>query len=286
MTYVVSGATGRVGSVVASRLLEAGHPVRVIVRSEAAAEEWCNRGAEAAVADLADHQSMTAALAGSTGFFAMLPFNLGAEDPDAEANKIVESVAAAVTDSAPGRVVLLSSGGADLSSGTGPIVGLHDMEQALAATGARVTALRSQHFQEKVSDVMVPATQGGVYPVFGDDVDSPISMVATVDLGRMAAEQLTKPDGPDVIDVVGPDYSERDVAQALGQRIGRELAVVPVPQDQWVGQLMAGGMPEAAARSVAEMYAADARGDLAPRSGATLRATTGLGETLDAVVGA
>ena len=48
--FVISGVTGRTGAVAASGLLEAGHDVRVIVRTAEAAGQWKDRGAEAVIA--------------------------------------------------------------------------------------------------------------------------------------------------------------------------------------------------------------------------------------------
>ena len=88
------------------------------------------------------------------------------------ADAITASVAGAVADAGTPHVVMLSAGGADLADGTGPITGLHRMEQALRSTGTVLTALRSGHFQEKVADLL-PAAEAGVYPVFAPSADVP-----------------------------------------------------------------------------------------------------------------
>lgn len=127
--YVISGATGRIGSAIADRLLRSGHPVRAIVRRPDAATDWTSRGAEAAVLDLRDSQKLTEALNGATAFFAMMPFDLSVPDLDQYATEVANSVSNAVKDSGVRHTVMLSSGGADLTEGTGPILGLHHMEQ-------------------------------------------------------------------------------------------------------------------------------------------------------------
>ena len=57
--FVISGVTGHTGSVVAQSLIDRGHPVRVIVRSEAKGESWKAKGAEVAIADIMDVDAMT-----------------------------------------------------------------------------------------------------------------------------------------------------------------------------------------------------------------------------------
>ena len=140
--YVISGASGRIGSAVAGDLLDSGHPVRAVVRRPDAAADWTSRGAEAVVMDLRDGQKLTEALNGAKAFFAMMPFDLSVPDLDQYAAEVVGAVSNAVKDSDVRHTVMLSSGGADLAEGTGPILGLHHMEQALAQTGTTLTALR------------------------------------------------------------------------------------------------------------------------------------------------
>lgn len=203
--YVIAGATGRVGSRAARHLLSRGERVRVLVRREADARRWEGAGAEARVLALTDTASLADALESSRGFFALLPFDLTAADLDAHADSLVSSIAGAVAKARVPYVVMLSSGGADLPAGTGPIVGLHRLEQALLATGTTLTALRSAHFQEKVSDVLDVALGTGVYPVFSASADVPRAMTATSDLGRLVAEALLAPASrSEAVDVLGP----------------------------------------------------------------------------------
>lgn len=279
--YVIAGATGRVGSVVAETLLKAGEPVRVLVRSQEKAERWLARGAEARVLDLRDQTALAGALTDAAGFFALLPFDLTASDPDQHARELTASITAAVRQSRPGHVVMLSSGGADLPSGTGPISSLHELEQALLSTGSVITALRPGHFQEKAADLAEVARATGVYPVFAASSDRPMPMVATEDVGTIAARTLlTSPSRSGTVDVLGPAYTERQAAQALGDVLGRTLEVVNLPEAAWAGALIDSGLPPHAAQSIAQLYRADEQGLLAPRADRRELGTTELTRTL------
>lgn len=217
--------------------------------------------------------------------FAMMPFDLSARDLDAYEDEVVASVAGAVKDAGVPRVVLLSSGGADLPAGTGPIKGLYKMEQALGATGTRLTALRSGHFQEKVGDLMETAVREGVYPVFAGDADSPTPMVATRDIAEIAADALLHPAGAgEAVDIVGPSYTEREVASVLADALGRHLRVVTIPENEWVDALSEAGFAPNIASSLAELYGADALGRLGPRGDRRVQATTELSATIRSVV--
>lgn len=279
--YVIAGATGRVGSATAKALLAAGAEVRVLVRQDTDAKRWEEAGAEAVVTALDDEEGVAAALGGAAGFFTLLPFDLGADDLDAHADRLIAAIAAAVDRAAVPHVVMLSSGGADLTTGTGPITGLHRLEEALRATGTRLTALRSAHFQEKVSDVVDLARATGLYPVFASSAEVPVPMVATRDLGAAAARALLDPpEASETVDVIGPARSEREVAEVLGRGLGRELTVDLVPASAWAGALTEAGFRPHVAESLAELYRADEAGLLAPRGDRSVAAVTTIEETI------
>ncbi|MBZ2195548.1 NAD(P)H-binding protein [Ruania sp. N2-46] len=279
---VVAGATGRVGSATARSLLAAGADVRVLVRRQADAHAWEARRSEARVVALDDRAGLGEALEGCTGFFVLLPFDLTVDDLDAHADRLIGSIAGAVADRQVPHVVMLSSGGADLAEGTGPITGLHRLEQALLATGTTLTALRSGHFQEKVTDLVEVARESGVYPVFAASADVPQPMVATEDLGAVAADALLSPPAAsEAVDIIGPAYSERAVAVALGDALGRQLHVATLPDEAWAGALEDAGFRPHIATSVAELYRADEQGLLAPRGDRSIHVHTSFDVTLD-----
>ncbi|ANJ28340.1 NAD(P)H-binding protein [Agromyces aureus] len=282
--YAVAGATGRVGSATAHELIASGSDVRVLVRDRERGEEWIRRGAESRVADLGDRAALRDAITGCDGLFVMMPFDLTVDDLGAYAEALASSVAGAVADSGIPHVVLLSSGGADLPEGTGPIAGLYRMEQALRGTGTVLTALRSGHFQEKVGD-LIEAARGGVYPVFAASADVPLPMAATRDLGATAARALLSPDTASTsIDVLGPAYSERQVAAVLGAALNRELEVVVLPEDAWAPELIEAGYRPHVAESLAELSRADEQGLLAPRGDRAVHVDTPIEATIAGLI--
>lgn len=283
--YVVAGATGRVGSVTAESLLSAGASVRVLVRRSEDAQTWRSRGAEARAVALDDRLALGSALEGCSGFFVLLPFDLTADDLDAHADRLISSIVGAVADQDVPHVVMLSSGGADLAKGTGPITGLHRMEQAILTTGTILTALRSGHFQEKVTDVIDVVRESGVYPVFASSANTPLPMVATHDIGAVAANALLSPPlSNETVDVIGPAYTESEVATVLGEALGRELHVATIPQDAWAGALSEAGFRPHVAESLAELYRADEQGLLAPRGDRCIHVSTTVATTIDRVL--
>lgn len=277
--FTISGATGHVGGAAADALLTRGASVRVVLRSAARAQEWAARGAQVAIADLADTAALTAALRGSSGAFVMLP--TGPSGDDTEHRELAASIATAVGESGVPHVAMLSSIGADLPEGTGPIRWLHQLEQELLGTGVVLSAIRSWHFQEKVEEILPAVLGEGVYPVFGASADVPTPMIATADIGVAVAEALLAPPAAsEVVDLEGPAYTEREVAAELARLLERQVQVVTIPEPGWVDALVGAGLPAQLAQEIAALHGAGQRGLLQSRGDRRHRCTTPMEPTL------
>jgi uncharacterized protein YbjT (DUF2867 family) len=284
--FAISGVTGHVGGAAARELLAQGHPIRVIVRDAAKGASWAARGAEVAVASLSDPTSLRAALADATGFFALLPTDDGSTDVLGDHRRMAAAIATAVAQSGVPHVVLLSSLGADLAAGTGPIAGLHELEVQMRATGARLTCIRPGFFQETVAESLDPARHLGIYPSFNRSADEPVSMVATRDIGRLVAASLANPpSASEVVDILGPETTSRQIAAKLGAALGKPVQVVDIPPEGWMDALARAGLSRHFAELLAEMYAAVASGAVVPRGDRLVQATTEIDETIAALVG-
>src|SRR5687767_5982571 len=129
--YVITGATGNIGRVVADKLLDQKRKVRVVGRSQERLKRFVDRGAEAFVGTLEDAAAVTSAFEGATAAFTMIPPNTVAPGFRAFQNKVGEAIAAGLSRNRVRQVVNLSSVGAHLSERTGPILGLRDQEKRL-----------------------------------------------------------------------------------------------------------------------------------------------------------
>jgi uncharacterized protein YbjT (DUF2867 family) len=279
--FVVAGVTGHVGSVVAKELLGHGEKVKVLVRDAAKGAAWSKLGAEVAVGGLDDVRSLAGTLRGASGFFTLLPPNYQVSGFYAFQRKVADAIAAAVKESAVPHVVELSSVGADLAEGTGPIKGLHYLENALRATGVRLTAIRAGYFQENAANSLAPAKNAGIFPNMMPSADYPIPMIATRDIGLLAAHELMMPSPrSEVVDLHGPSYSVRQVAELLGAALGKKLQVVDVPPQGQVGAMVQAGFSQELAEIFAEMNAGFASGRIRPVGDRMKMGRTGL----DAVI--
>jgi uncharacterized protein YbjT (DUF2867 family) len=258
--YVITGATGRTGSVVARTLLEQKQPVRVVVRDAAKGAEWKQRGAEVAVAALDDPAALGRAFAGAESAYLMVPPVYGSPSMLEGQRKIIDALAA----NRPKHVVLLSSMGAQLPSGTGPIVTLHRAEEKLRPDAA----LRAAYFMENWAGPLPVARQQGILP---SALRGLISMVAADDIGRTAAGLLLeKHQG--VVELAGPeDYSAEDVARTVSKILGREINWVAVPDEAIAPSLVQAGFSPDVAELFRELTVALSHGTIAwlgkPRRG-------------------
>ena len=279
--FVIAGGTGHVGSVVASELLRLEKPVTVLLHQETHAEAWRARGARVTVGRLEDVGFVTEALRGATGFFALQPPNYAVPDFASAQRELANGLGTAVQQSGVPHVVLLSSLGAHLESGTGPIQGLYHFEQALGRSAPVLSALRSSYFQENVMHALGPARGAGIFISMAPGPDEPFPRIAVADVARFAASALVSPPASSqVVNLLGPAYSNREVAKHLGAALGVDLKFLEVPREGWIPGMLKAGLPESAARLLAEMNDALAKGWLVPEAGRNHQATTPLDVTL------
>ena len=279
--YVVAGATGRVGSVVAAELLAREEAVTVIVRDEARGPEWVKRGAEVAVGSLDDRAFVARVVHDAAGFFILLPENVAPDDFHGARRRMADAVAGGVQDGGVPHIVMLSAIAASLPDGNGPAKDLHYCERQLAMHAKRLTILRACYFQDNVSGVIPTAVHAGIYPNFLTSADAPIPMIATRDIRRFAAHAfLNPPQRTETIDLFGPSYTIRHVAEALGGVLGTDLTVVDIPPARQSDTLVEAGIPRPIADAVAEMFAAFNAGLINPQGDRRLIGATTIEETI------
>src|SRR6185437_14188663 len=145
--YVVLGASGNTGHVVADGLLARRQKVRVVGRNAVHLQPCATQGAEVFVADVTDASALTKAMQQADATYVMVPPNPTSKDPQGYQERVTDCIAAAVKNSGIKNVVALSSVGADKTSGTGPVIGLHILEQKLSRIdSANILFLRAGYF--------------------------------------------------------------------------------------------------------------------------------------------
>jgi len=257
--FTVFGANGNTGSVVARRLIEAGKNVRLVVRNPDKVAALRSRGAEVVKGDVTDAGTVEPALAGAEGAYLLVPPDNKSNDLVGRGRRIVDNYLGGLTAAKVPHAVMLSSIGAQRPSGTGPIVTMHYAETRLPkAAATRFTFVRAAYFMENIVAFAYPMKQDGVLPVLGGGESHPFPMVATRDIGNVAADALLAPPAATQwIELSGPqEYSFVDAAAAASRILGRTVKATPVPLDAIVPTLTRLGFSENVAGLYREMIAA------------------------------
>ncbi|HET7100069.1 MAG TPA: NAD(P)H-binding protein, partial [Terriglobia bacterium] len=147
----IVGASGNTGGVAAEMLLASGKKVRAIGRSAARLERLASKGAEVFTADVSDAAALTQAFEGAEAVYAMIPPNISAPDVPAYQSQVSGALAEAIAKAKVPKAVMLSSCGADKPEKTGPVTGLHHLEEKLSAiAGLDAVFLRAGYFMENL----------------------------------------------------------------------------------------------------------------------------------------
>ncbi|WP_334044869.1 NmrA family NAD(P)-binding protein [Burkholderia ambifaria] len=241
--YAITGITGQVGGALARELLATGQPVRAVVRDATRAASWADRGCEIATAFMEDAASLAAAFEGATGVFILPPSEFDPAPGFPEARKVIEAVSAALLEGRPEKVVCLSTIGAQADE-VNLLTQRTLMEQALREMPMPVTFLRPGWFMENAAWDVASARDEGVIASYLHPLDKPVSMVATADVGRVAAELLQQRwRGVRVVELEGPRrVSPNDLALAFAHVLGAQVRAEVVDRRTWDALFRGQGM--------------------------------------------
>ncbi len=241
--YVLLGSHGQITSRLAALLLAAKQPVRIVGRDRAALAALERAGAQLAIGDAGDPGFLREAFAGASAAYTMLPPCYAEPDMRRAQDRIGASIAQALAEATVPRIVNLSSVGAELPRGTGPIEALHAQEQRLnALTGPDLLHLRPGYFMENLLAAL--GEPADVQQLVGMEApDGPVPMVATADIAAVAAAELMTPQRRGVLLLHAPAHvTMREAASVLGGVIGKPgLPYVQVTAEEMRPALMAQG---------------------------------------------
>jgi uncharacterized protein YbjT (DUF2867 family) len=275
--YVILGASGNTGSILAESLLSKGQKVRVVGRDAGRLQRFVRKGAEAFTADLSDAAALTKAFSGARAAYLVLPPITTREDQERQS----DAIAKAVKQSGLRYAVHLSSYGAHVPEGTGPVTGLHCSEQKLnAISGLNVLHLRAAYFMENhLAAIGMIHGMGLFGHVLLPDLKLP--MIATRDVGDYGARRILDLDfsAKQTRELLGErDLSMTEVTAMIARGIGKpDLRYEQFPYDQMQQALTQMGFSPKKATVYIEMFQAINAGVLAaqePRSQGNSTATS------------
>jgi uncharacterized protein YbjT (DUF2867 family) len=267
-TYAVTGATGHIGQVVVEKLLEKGHTVRALGRDDKKLAALKAKGAQVLKVDMEDAKALTEAFKGADGVFTLTPPAYEAQSLSAAQDRAGEAAVKAIVEAGVKYVVDLSSFGAELPTGTGPITGLYRQEQRInKLSGVNSLHLRASSFMEN-QFTAIPMIKGMGLNGGSAPADYPMPTVATQDIGAKAAQFLDglSFSGHTVFDFTGPkEYTMNEVTKALGAAIGKpDLKYNQFPLEDVKKGMLQNGMKPGTVDLMIEMFKSGGEGKIHP----------------------
>ncbi len=280
--YLITGATGNTGSVVAKGLLKQGKEVRVVARKQEKLKELASLGAETLIGDITSQDTANKAFAGIDAAYVMIPPAMTDPDFRGYQKKLTEVYGSALeANSSVKHVVVLSSFGADKDAKTGPILGLHFLEERLKQiTPLNSLCLRAGYFMENILG------QAGVIHQMGAVVgplkpDLKIPLIASIDIGNTALNALLQLEftGHQTHELQGQrDLTYLEITAIIGAGIGNpDLQYQVISSEHFAGFMQQIGMAQNVAALMAEMVDAQNIGHvraLEPRSASNTTPTS------------
>lgn len=257
MRIVVTTPTGNIGSVIVKRLLEAGADVSVLVRNPDRLSPEVRNQVTVHTGDLLDKDSVLRATEGAQALFWLTPPNYAASDWKVYYKDVAHIAGAVIHTNRIPYVVNLSSTGAHLTEGMGPVSLLQIVENALSATGANVLHLRPGYFYENfLEQVDAIRNAGNIFMPFQADTTFP--MIATHDIAEAAARHLLAKDfsGVSFLGLHGPvpQLTIGEAAEAIGAGVGKPVRLITVTMEQAKEQFAQAGLAPSAVEAYGEMF--------------------------------
>ncbi len=253
--YVITGSLGNISRPVVEGLVAAGKTVSVITSKADRAAEIERLGAKALVGDVNDASFVRDAFRGAEVVYTMIPPLWQTDDWRKAQNVIADHYVAALTAHRVPYVVNLSSVGAHLGHGCGPVDGLYDFEQKLdAIPGLHVKHLRPAFFYYNFL-AQIPMVKGAGILGANYGGNHTLFLVHPRDIAGAALEELLnlRFTGSSVRYIAGDERDGKEIAAALGKAIGRELPWVEFTDEQQLDGALKAGLPKAVAQEYMHM---------------------------------
>jgi uncharacterized protein YbjT (DUF2867 family) len=278
MKIAITTPSGHVGSAVVDYLMDLGGDIQVklLARRPKNLDKYVRRGAEIVICSQDDKDTLVSVTRDVDALLRVTPPGFGSDDVRAYQNRMGKAAAFAIRTNRIPRVVNLSSIGANLSSGVGPINGLYDVEGLLDEVTDDITHLRPGFFFENLLMQVDSMRNWGRFslPISGS---RRYPMIATRDIGRVAATRLADQNwnGQYIHELHGPaDLSYDEVAGILSKALGSKIVYVHCDRQEARQALLASAMSENLVDLLLEMYDAIESGRLQPLEPRTPQTTT------------
>ncbi|MBG9376687.1 NmrA family NAD(P)-binding protein [Panacibacter sp. DH6] len=257
MHYIITGSTGHISSPLTKALIAAGHTATVITSRQNNVAAIEALGAKAAVGSVEDVQFLKDTFAGADAVYTMVPPNFGAAEWKKWIGSIGRNYTEAIKATGIKYVVNLSSVGAHLPDGVGPVSGLYLVEQSLnTLSDVNVKHLRPAYFYDNLYANIGLIKQAGIIGSNFNVNDKKFVLVDTADIAAVAAKALLELNftGHSYEYIASDEVSTADIAGAIGNAIGKPaLPWVPFTDEQAFEGMVQAGLSKEIAANYTEM---------------------------------
>jgi len=266
MKIIVTGSLGHISKPLVEKLITAKHNVTVVSSNADRKSEIEALGAIAAIGSVSDLAFVTETFKGADAVYTMVPPTYAASDWKQHIAGVGKIYAQAIAASGVKNIVNLSSMGAHMPNGCGPVSGLFHVEQALnALEGVNVIHLRPGFFfYNFFANIGMIKHMGIIGGNYGEGAK--LVLANPADIADAAAEELINLSftGKSIRYVASDEKTTDEIASILGDAIGKpDLKWVNFSDEQTVGGMLQNGLPADAANNYAEMGAAMRSGEMA-----------------------
>jgi uncharacterized protein YbjT (DUF2867 family) len=257
MKYVLTGSTGNITKPLASALIAAGHEVTIISSNESRKEEIEKLGAKTAIGSVLDKAFLANTFLGADAVYLMIPPTFSVSDWLGYQKEVAENFIAAIQQSNVKNIVQLSSIGAHMGEGAGPIDGLAYLEKRLATIeGINVVKLRPSYFYTNFYTMVDMIKNAGILGSNLGSADQQLVLTHPNDIADAAAKQLLALNfkGQSIEYVSSDVRTFSDIVKVIGEAIEKpELPWILFSDEDTFQGMTQAGLPEVFAKSYVQM---------------------------------
>jgi uncharacterized protein YbjT (DUF2867 family) len=261
---VVTTPTGDIGAQVVDVLLQAGAPLRLIVRAPTKLPQEIRERAELIVGSHGDADVVAQAFEGAEAVFWLVPPDPKADSVEAAYVDFTRPAAAALKRCGVRRVVTVTAlgRGSPLADRAGYVTASLAMDDLIAESGVALRALAMPSFMDNIARQATAIRDQGTFflPIRGD---LKLPSVASGDIAAAAARWLLAEDwtGQAEVPVLGPeDISFDDMAATMSEVLGKQVQYQQIPFEAYKSRFLQFGMSDAMAQGMTDMARAKDQG--------------------------
>lgn len=224
MKYVLTGSTGHITKPLAEKLVAAGHHVTIISSNAAKQQEIEALGATAAIGSVDNSDFITTTFTGADAVYLMIPPRWSVTDWLGYQQGVADIYTNAIKAAGIKQVVVLSSVGAHMKKGAGPVDGLAYLEDKIAALShVNARFLRPSYFYYNLYNMVGLIKHAGIV-TSQQPAGHKLVLTHTADIADAAAELLLNPTftGQHAQYIASDDrHTWQEITQALTEAVGK-----------------------------------------------------------------